>query len=799
MSWLSLLLPLQIQLPKDMKFLLRILLLLLPMLSVGQPLTEVWSRVRIDLRGKSLEALAQTGIDVTEGELRKEVYLETDLSTSEIQAVEAAGFNVQKLIDDVSAFYVERAMAEADLPIVRNPASEFPVPQNWGYGSMGGFYTYQQVLDKLDFMAATWPTLITTRQAINPFQPSIEGNPIWWVKISDNPGTNEDEPKVLYTSLIHAREGIGVQQMMYFMLWLLENYQTNPTAKLIVDNFQLYFVPVVNPDGYLFNQANSPQGGGMWRKNRRNNGGGTFGVDLNRNFGYKWGLDNIGSSPTPSSETYRGTAPFSEPETTNLKIFCEAHDIKIALNYHSYSNLLLWPWGYTPQLTPDNETFAAFAALMTRDSKYTIGPANTTIYATNGNSDDYMYGDTQGKNAIFAFTPELGSSVDGFWPAISRIIPICQENMIQNVYAALLSGPYAKISDRTEPIVSSKNFYFKYDIQRLGLSNANQFTVSIQPLDNAILHHGPAKEYQGLAHMQTITDSLAINLTPGITSGTVFRFLLSVNNGLYTQTDTITKRYGVTSVVFFDNCSSMQNWTPTNTWGLTSQSYISALTSITDSPGGNYQSNANTSITLTQAISIPNTTYARLNFWAKWNIEAGWDYVQLLIRQTNSFNWLPLQGKYTKPGGSNQLPGQPIYDGVSNWVLEDIDLTPWAGKNVLLRFVLKSDGVVNTDGFYFDDFEITALDVETGVTPNTKPPMMSVFPSPASGHAVLMLEQPSEHGSELYLINQTGQIVRIWHLEAGRQQMTLDLSDIESGLYQIIDQQSGMKTRMVVR
>ncbi|MBK9291565.1 MAG: immune inhibitor A [Bacteroidetes bacterium] len=780
-----------------MKYLLRILFFLLPVITIGQQSGETWSRVRIDLAGKSIETLAQTGIDVTEGYLRKGAYLETDLSSSEIQAVEAAGFDVQTLIADVSAFYAQRAQAEADIPILRNPGDEFPVPQNWGYGSMGGFYTYQQVLEKLDFMAATWPNLITARQAISPFQPSIEGNPIWWVKISNNPNVNEDKPKVLYTSLIHAREGIGVQQMIYFMLWLLENYQTNPMATLIVDNFQLYFVPVVNPDGYLFNEANSPQGGGMWRKNRRNNGG-SFGVDINRNFGYKWGLDNSGSSPTPSSETYRGTGPFSEPETTNLKIFCETHDFKIALNYHSYSNLLLWPWGYTSDLTPDQNTFAAFAALMTRDNNYTMGPANTTIYATNGSSDDYMYGDTVGKNAIFAYTPEVGSASDGFWPAISRIIPLCQENMIQNVYAALLSGPYANVSDRTDAIVGTKDFYFKFDIQRLGLTNASQFTVSVQPLDGNLIQHGQPRVFNGLAHMQTITDSIAMTLAPEITSGTVFRFLLSVNNGLYTKTDTITKRYGVTSVIFSDNCSSMQNWSATGTWGLTTQSFISAPTSITDSPGGNYQGNQNTSITLSQPVSIPNTTYARLNFWARWNIEAGWDYTQVLIRPTNSFNWIPLQGKYTKPGGSNQLPGQPLYDGISDWVLEDIDLTPWAGKDVLLRFTFRSDGAVNADGFYFDDIKITVLDVETSAEAAQEPRNVRIFPNPARNTTNVVFDRPVEKQMRLELINQSGQMVRAWKVEAGTRRIELDLSALSPGIYQLLSPQGELRHRIVV-
>ncbi len=94
---------------------------------------------------------------------------------------------------------------------------------------------------------------------------------------------------MLYTALTHAREPASVQQLLYFMYYILENYGVDDEITDIVDNTELYFVPCVNPDGYVYNQMESPQGGGMWRKNRRNNGDGSFGVDLNRNFGYKWG------------------------------------------------------------------------------------------------------------------------------------------------------------------------------------------------------------------------------------------------------------------------------------------------------------------------------------------------------------------------------------------------------------------------------------------------------------------------------------------------------------------------------
>ncbi len=176
----------------------------------------------------------------------------------------------------------------------------------------------------------------------------------------------------------------------------------------------------------------------MWRKkNRRDNGDGTFGVDLNRNYGYMWGINNSGSSPYPSDETYRGTEAFSEPEAQAMKAFCEDHEFKIALNYHSYSNLLLAPWGYSTEPSPDNEVLLAYGAIMTQENNYTYGPGSTTIYPTNGGSDDWMYGEQDSKPMILAYTPEVGTSSDGFWPAYSRIIPLCQENVLQNIMAAI--------------------------------------------------------------------------------------------------------------------------------------------------------------------------------------------------------------------------------------------------------------------------------------------------------------------------------------------------------------------------
>ena len=199
------------------------------------------------------------------------------------------------------------------------------------------------------------------------------------------------------------------------MYYLLENYGVNDEVTYLVNETEMYFVPCINPDGYIYNQINDPNGGGMWRKNRRDLGNGEFGVDLNRNYGHTWGYDNVGSSGNFSSQTYR-RCPFSEPETQNMRDFCEAHNFEIALNYHTYGDMLIYPWGYDYSIfTPDSAEFVEFAMLLTEDNRYIYGTGDQTVgYIVNGDSDDWMYGEQSTKQKIYSMTPEAGPYNYGF-------------------------------------------------------------------------------------------------------------------------------------------------------------------------------------------------------------------------------------------------------------------------------------------------------------------------------------------------------------------------------------------------
>jgi hypothetical protein len=760
-----------------------LLVVILSLLFLGlQAQPETYQKIRIDLSNNSLQQIAMLDIPLDAGILKEGHFIELELSLAEVERLQNAGFEVTVLIEDLSSFYRERAMAEDDLRIVRNPADEFPVPENWEYGSMGGFYTYEEVLDKLDFMAEQWPDLITVKTPINEDLPSHNGNPLWWVKISDNPNENENEPEVLYTALHHAREGIGVQQMIYFMLHLLENYETDEHVQTIVNSRELYFVPILNPDGYLYNEQTDPNGGGMWRKNRRNNGG-TWGVDINRNYGFMWGMDNNGSSPNPSSETYRGPEAFSEPETQNIKQFVEEHEFMIALNYHSYSNLLLYPWGFTEDPCPDDAIFHAHATLMTRDNKYVYGPGSSTIYPTNGGSDDWMYGETENKNQVFAYTPEVGGSGDGFWPSINRIIPLCQENMIQNFYAAWLSGSFGKITETTDPVISEKTFYLTFDLQRLGFGETENWTVSVVPISENIIETGEPLTFGAIEMLETLSDSIPITLASDIYSGDTLQMLLQLDNGEFVTTDTLVKFYGTTSVLFEDDAEDLENWTSSK-WNNTTTDFHSPVASITDSPNGDYSNNENNIITLNNPVEVPNTSMALLRFWAKWEIEYDWDYVQLQVRENGVGNWIALEGIYTRAGSSNQATGEPLYDGSQSWVQETIDLTAFAGQSIELRFVLRSDGYVTEDGFYFDDMEILVLDIETDLEAyESNHKKFSYFPNPAKDYLTLSIDQALNEEVTIQLFDLNGRQLQSWQIQEGQKRIKLSLTALPAGTY----------------
>jgi carboxypeptidase T len=298
---------------------------------------------------------------------------------------------------------------------------------------------------------------------------SIEGRDILALKISDKPAVEEpSEPEVLYMGCHHAREWISVEMPLHLANYLVNNYGTDPNITRLVNERQTWIVPIVNPDGLEYSQTAYT----MWRKNKRdNNNNGAFdpsydGVDINRNYGYKWGYDNIGSSPNPTNEVYRGDHAFSEPETQAIRSLALQHHFVFSISYHSYGELMIYPWGYKNADTTDDKLFTDVATRMSGFNSYIYGnPKDGVIYNTNGDSDDWLYGD---RNTI-AYTFEVGTM---FIPPESQIESIWQKNKYASLYLLQLADNPYQIYPSIK-MYTDKTEYSKNETMRLGLNLIN--------------------------------------------------------------------------------------------------------------------------------------------------------------------------------------------------------------------------------------------------------------------------------------------------------------------------------------
>ncbi|MCS7052731.1 MAG: M14 family zinc carboxypeptidase [Ignavibacterium sp.] len=698
-------------------------LLFLISIFISYAQTQNYKEVKIFIKSyEDIGRLIQMGMEFDHFHLEKDNAIITMISDKDFQILNNSGFNYEILIDNWYEYYNNLPkLSEAEkADFIRQSKEKYNV-EGFGFGSMGGFFTLNEIYARLDTMYMLYPNIITQKFQIGS---SIENRPIYAVKISDNPNVNENEPQVFINALIHAREPAGMMAVMYYMYYLLENYGTNPEVTYLVNNREIYFVPCINPDGYEYNRSTNPNGGGMWRKNRRNNGG-SFGVDLNRNWGYMWGYNNTGSSPTPSSETYRGTAPFSEPENQAIRNLCLEKNFKTALNYHTYSNLLLYPWGYINQPTPDEQIFVEYSTDMVAFNGYQNGRPPAILYEVNGATDDWMYGEQVAKPKIISMTPEVGSSSDGFWPQQSRIFPLAMENLRPNLYITWVAGGYVSIINPS----FSQQYFNPGDIVQIsvpqiknkGLSNAENISLVLTSDNPQITIINGSINVGNIASRETINNSQNFSFSIGnIPPDVTVRMMITTYTGsVPMRVDTLRFITGTPVLLFADTTNNINtNWTVTATpstprWETTTSTFYSAPNCYTDSPIGNYSNNATVVMTTTNSFNLNGFQNPKLTFYTKYDIEDNWDYGQVEISTNNGNTWIPLAGLYTNPGtGSFQPNGEPLYDGVrNNWVQEQINLSGYTSTQNRLRFELRSDGSVQRDGWYLDDISIYVMGI----------------------------------------------------------------------------------------
>ncbi len=303
------------------------------------------------------------------------------------------------------------------------------------YRTVDGYRTYDEVVTELRALALAHPDVVSLMDlgAVFPNEDGSpkttwRGNHIWAIKVSDNPNINEsDEPKLLYTGTHHAREWITIEAVMYAANRIISQHDNNATITSLVNSREMWFVPIVNPDGFIYTQEEQwpvTDQGTLWRKNFRDNGDGTFGVDLNRNYGYAWGYNNQGSSQFPADETYRGPAPFSEPETQIIRDLGEAIRFSGAITFHSFSNVMGFPWSHKIAHTDDHLLFKELGRRFSSYNGYDYGDLRDGIlYDVNGDFTEWFYANT----SCLAFTFEIGPAPI-FIPPTADILGHCQDN-----------------------------------------------------------------------------------------------------------------------------------------------------------------------------------------------------------------------------------------------------------------------------------------------------------------------------------------------------------------------------------
>jgi len=343
-----------------------------------------------------------------------ENYIITDVTPKILQQIIDQGFTYEILYENANDILDARDLA---------------LPQA---GSEGLYHSYSEIKSELQQLQLLYPEIAKVYDIGDSWEKSrgIADRDILAIKISDNVAQEEDEPEILFIGCHHAREWISVEVPFYLAKYLVENYNTNPEIKSYVDNGEIWIVPMLNPDGHQY----TIDADRLWRKNRRDNGGGYFGVDLNRNYSYMWG--GPGSSGSPWSDTYRGPAPFSEPETQAIENLVINHEFRAILTYHNYGQLILYPWGYTYDPAPDEAILRQMATDMS-DLIYNVHGKNYTpqqgsdLYITSGTTDDWAYGEF----GIFSFTLELRPiGYPYFILPENQIIPTWEENKPAALY-----------------------------------------------------------------------------------------------------------------------------------------------------------------------------------------------------------------------------------------------------------------------------------------------------------------------------------------------------------------------------
>lgn len=556
----------------------------------------------------------------------------------------------------------------------------------------GVYHTYSESVAFCDSLHLLYPEVISEKWSIGL---THEGRDIWCFRVSDNPEVDENEPEILIDGMHHAREIMASEFPIMFAEYLGQNYGTDLEITYLLQNRELYIIPIINPDGVTYNEENYPSGGGMWRKNRRDNGDGTFGVDPNRNYPYQWAFDDVGSSGDTSSEVYRGTYAGSEPEVQALMNFINSRQIITHDSVHTFSNLLLFPWGWTSSDSPHHSTFALMGEKMTRFNGYEAGQPGDIIYEVNGGTNDWVYGDTSEHDMVYSFCSEIGGDNDGFWPAQERRGPLFEENIWPHIYLMRAAGSF--VAAHSPVVIADAKMIAPGESGQLDFTIENQSVVSSSmglditiTCDDAWVQMGTQqRSVGGLNAMESTnlgSNTLPISIDSACPDGHVVNFTVTAHMAEGDIDFDLNFVVGSSGELFTEDFEGgLASWTTTGNWNTTPDLFHSAANSLTDSPIGEYTDQSATSATINNTFQATS-----MSFWHRYDIESGYDYGRVQV-STNGTSWNTVAS----------------FDGLENiWQEVVVDFGAFGNENLQIRFMLDTDYSVTEDGWYIDDVAI---------------------------------------------------------------------------------------------
>ncbi|MCD6329507.1 MAG: carboxypeptidase regulatory-like domain-containing protein [Candidatus Cloacimonetes bacterium] len=638
---------------------------------------------------------------------------------------------------------------------------------------------------------------------------------IWCLKLSDNVTSNEDEPNIIFDGGHHAREPIGMELTMLILNYLVDNYGIDPDVTFWIDNAQIWFVPLVNPDGHkiVISQDDT-----SWRKNIRDNdlngqitwGGYQYpdGVDCNRNYGP---LDWFGGAGTsgPTGETYCGPEPFSEPETSALRNLLAQYRFDLGMSYHSYSELIMWPLGYNMTCqAPDQSALANLGQEMavTVPSQYGghYTPQQTNaLYPCSGTTTDYGYG----VERIFYFITELGTS---FIPSSTTMNSIINNNLsaglilIDRIFDRVITGNITdslsgdflnaevfvhNIDDtgtEVEPYMSSSDFgrYYRillpgtYDltfsafgyipktIEDVQVVTGFQTELDVELIPAATVNvHINLKNENGFAIPNADIYVLDTPLDTVATNTMGYAQIDNVPYGSY-EVEITAASYGTFTYVM-----DVSQFVNTYTFVMVEPFFIDDL----ELGAGKWNTTGDWGLSTTQSYSglfsladSPDGEYG--NYVLSYaTLDETIDLTSALSAHVEFMARYEIESGYDfayfqiSTNGTTWIDLESYTGNQTSWEVQSFDLLDYLGQTVFFRFKFDSDSYVTADGIYIDDFKIYKF--ENNYSNNDPAPQNTFalyqnYPNPFrhSTQFAFLLPANTEN-AEISIYNLLGQLV----------------------------------------